>query len=60
MAERRQGVEYDVDHLVLGGRDTFVIVHNHEAEDFAVELAELGDPDPAHWQTVLPHVRGTT
>ncbi len=59
VAERRQGVEYDVDHLVLGGRDTFVIVHNHEAEDFAVALAEIGDPDPAHWQPVLPHVRGT-
>ena len=43
----------------LGGRDTFVIVHNHEAEDFAIALAALGDPDPAHWQTVLPHVRGT-
>ncbi len=59
VAERRQGVEYDVDHLNLGGRDRFVIVHNHEAEDFAVALADLGDPDPAHWEPLLPHVRGT-
>ncbi len=59
VAERRQGVEYDVDHLTLSGRERFVIVHNHEAEDFAVAIADVGDPDPAHWTPVLDHVRGT-
>jgi len=59
VAARRDGVEYDVDHVVVAGQDRFVITHNDQAEDFAVALAVVGDPDPAHWQTLLPHRPGT-
>ncbi len=58
VAARRDGVEYDVDHAVVSGRDRFVIVHNHDAQDFAVALADVGDPDPAHWEELVPHTPG--
>jgi len=58
VAARRDGVEYDVDHAVVGGRDRFVITHNDGAQDFAVALAEVGDPDPSHWEELVPHVPG--
>lgn len=59
VAARRDGVEYDVDHAVVGGRDRFVITHNAAAEDFELVLADVGDPDPAHWTPLVPHERGT-
>jgi oligopeptidase B len=58
VAARRDGVEYDVDHAVVAGRDRFVITHNDGAKDFAVALADVGDPDPSHWTELVPHVEG--
>ena len=34
-------------------------MHNDGAEDFAVALAEAGDPDPAHWVPLISHRQGT-
>jgi oligopeptidase B len=53
---RREGVEYSVEHAVVGGRDRLLILHNDGAENF-----ELIDVDPAHpldrggWRTVFAH-----
>ncbi|MFB2598032.1 S9 family peptidase [Herbiconiux sp. P17] len=53
---RREGVEYSVEHAVVGGRDRLLILHNDGAENF-----ELIDVDPAHpldqasWHTVFAH-----
>ena len=58
VAARRDGVEYDVDHVVVGGRDRFVVTHNDGAQDFAVALADVGDDDPAHWEELVPHEPG--
>lgn len=54
--ERREGVEYEVEHAVIGGRSVLLILHNDAAENFelvAIEADALGDPDAA--VTVLPH-----
>ena len=59
IAGRRDGVEYQVDHATVAGRGVFVIVHNDGAEDFAVALAEAGDPDPANWVPLISHRQGT-
>ncbi|WBU38362.1 S9 family peptidase [Homoserinibacter sp. YIM 151385] len=54
---RREGVEYDVEHAVLDGRDRLLIVHNEAAEDF--ELAMVDAEAPRGARTVLvPHERG--
>ncbi|MFB2584078.1 S9 family peptidase [Herbiconiux liukaitaii] len=53
---REEGVEYSVEHAVVGGRDRLLVLHNREALNF--ELLEV-DPerpsDAAGWRTVLAH-----
>lgn len=49
VAPRVDGVEYNVEHAVIGGEDLFVIVHNEirdgvKADNFAVDLAPVTDP----------------
>ncbi|MFG1955386.1 S9 family peptidase [Micromonospora sp. NPDC048830] len=53
VAPRRQGVEYSVEHH--GHR--FLILHNHEAEDFA--LAYTSADAPGDWVPLIPHTPGT-
>jgi len=53
VAERRQGVEYSVEHH--GHR--FLILHNDGAEDFA--LAYTSVDNPGDWTELMPHQPGT-
>ncbi|GAA2055547.1 S9 family peptidase [Williamsia deligens] len=41
---RRDGVEYDVEHAVIGGEDRFLITHNENAENFEIVSAPVDDP----------------
>ena len=50
---RREGVEYSVDHAVIGGHDRFLILHNDGAVNFA--LAEAPVSDPARQRTLIAH-----
>lgn len=52
VAPRRQGVEYNVEHH--GHR--FLILHNHEAEDFA--LAYTSADAPGEWVELIPEEPG--
>jgi oligopeptidase B len=51
--ERRQGVEYSVEHH--GHR--FLILHNENAEDFAVSYTSVDNP--GEWVELIPHQPGT-
>lgn len=54
-AERREGVEYSLEHAVLGGRDVFLVLHNATGPDFELGVAPL-EPTPATgWEPLLPH-----
>jgi oligopeptidase B len=53
IAERRNGVEYSVEHH--GHR--FLILHNDDAEDFA--LAYTSADAPGEWTELIPHRPGT-
>ncbi|WFE63417.1 S9 family peptidase [Micromonospora sp. WMMD714] len=53
IAPRRQGVEYSVEHH--GHR--FLILHNDDAEDFA--LAYTSADAPGDWVPLIPHNPGT-
>jgi oligopeptidase B len=53
VAPRRQGVEYSVEHH--GHR--FLILHNDDAEDFA--LAYTSADAPGDWVPLIPHTPGT-
>ena len=41
---RREGIEYSVDHAVIGGQDKFLILHNDGAENFTLVEAPVDDP----------------
>lgn len=50
---RRDSVEYSVDHVVVGGEDRFLILHNDGAENFT--LAEAPVADPTNTRTLIEH-----
>ncbi|BBZ47298.1 S9 family peptidase [Mycobacterium parmense] len=50
---RREGVEYSVEHVVVGGRDRFLILHNDGAVNFT--LTEAPVSDPTQQRTLIPH-----
>ncbi len=54
---RRAGVEYDLDHAVIGGHDLWLITHNDEAPDFTVVAVPVDAPlaPPA---ILVPHEAG--
>ena len=50
---RREGVEYSVEHAVVGGQDRFLILHNDGAVNFT--LTEAPVTDPTQQRTLIPH-----
>ncbi|MBO0881165.1 MAG: S9 family peptidase [Mycobacterium sp.] len=50
---RREGVEYSVEHAVVGGQDRFLILHNDDAVNFTLVEAPVGDP--AAQRTLIGH-----
>ncbi|TFD18055.1 S9 family peptidase [Cryobacterium sp. TMT1-21] len=51
---RRDGVEYDVEHAVLGGEDVLLIVHNDNAVNFELVSVSVTDPQGGK-RMLLPH-----
>ncbi|MGB2920885.1 MAG: S9 family peptidase [Mycobacterium sp.] len=50
---RRENVEYSVDHVVVGGKDRFLILHNDGAENFTLVEAPVSDPTQS--RTLIEH-----
>ncbi|ADT97692.1 S9 family peptidase [Mycolicibacterium gilvum] len=50
---RRDGVEYSIEHAVVGGQDRFLILHNDGAENFT--LVEAPVTDPTDVTTLIEH-----
>ena len=50
---RREGVEYSVEHAVVGGEDRFLILHNDGAENFTLVEAPVSDPTAT--RTLIEH-----
>ncbi|MBN1170893.1 MAG: S9 family peptidase [Micromonosporaceae bacterium] len=59
VTQRRQGVEYSVDHYRgdPGEPGVFLVLHNDGAEDFALATTPASDPGP--WTPLIPHTAGT-
>jgi oligopeptidase B len=55
---RREGVEYEVEHAVIGGEDRLLIVHNETAVDFEVSDVAVGDPTGPR-RALVPASAGT-
>jgi oligopeptidase B len=50
---RRDGIEYSVEHAIVGGQDRFLILHNDGAVNFT--LVEAPVSDPAARRTLIAH-----
>lgn len=50
---RRDGIEYSVEHAVVGDQDRFLILHNDGAVNFT--LVEAPVADPSAQRTLIPH-----
>lgn len=50
---RRPGLEYSCEHARTRGGDRLFIVTNHQATEFRLMSAPLGDPSLANWVEVL-------
>jgi oligopeptidase B len=50
---RRDGIEYSVEHAIIGGQDRFLILHNENAVNFT--LAEAPVDDPTAQRTLIEH-----
>jgi oligopeptidase B len=51
---RKEGVEYDVEHVVAGGKDRLLIVHNDGAVNFELVSVSADDPQGPR-RMLLPH-----
>ena len=66
VAGRRAGVDYHVEHAVLGGRDALLVLHDDGAVDFELSVLRAedgggyGDPATAaqRWTTLVAHQAG--
>ncbi|KAA1399670.1 S9 family peptidase [Aeromicrobium ginsengisoli] len=54
---RRDGVEYSLEHAVIGGEDHFLVLHNDGALNF--ELAAVRVADPSERTVIIPGSEST-
>ncbi|QIG42668.1 S9 family peptidase [Nocardioides anomalus] len=54
-AERREGLEYSLDHAVIAGQDTFLVLHNATGADFEIGTAPVEPTAPEDWVPLVPH-----
>lgn len=54
IAPRRPGIEYAIEHDPAG--DRFLVLHNDNAEDFALAFTPAADPGP--WHELIGHTTG--
>jgi len=54
-AERVEGVEYSLEHAVIGGEDRFLVVHNATGPDFELGVAPVEPTGSAGWEPLIPH-----
>lgn len=54
-AERREGVEYSLDHAVIAGTDRFLVLHNHTGADFELAVAPIAPTPAEDWAPLIAH-----
>lgn len=54
-ADRREGVEYGVEHAVLAGEDVLLVLHNHTGPDFELGTAPVAPTPAEQWRPLIAH-----
>ncbi|MFN8195076.1 MAG: S9 family peptidase [Nocardioidaceae bacterium] len=52
---REEGVEYLLEHAVLGGRDVFLVLHNATGPDFEIGVAPCSPTGHDGWEPLIAH-----
>jgi oligopeptidase B len=52
---RRDGLEYGLEHALVGGEDVFLVLHNHTGPDFELGVAPVAPTGPEEWRALIPH-----
>jgi oligopeptidase B len=50
---RREGVEYEIEHAIVGGSDRLLVLHNEDAENFELVDVPANDPTSVEDRTVV-------
>ncbi len=54
-SERREGLEYSLDHAVIDGEDVFLVLHNGAGPDFELATAPVAPTPPERWTPLVRH-----
>ncbi len=54
-SERRDDLEYALDHAVIGGEERFLVLHNASGPDFELGVAPTAPTPPEQWQPLIAH-----
>lgn len=52
---REEGVEYSLEHAVIGGEDTFLVLHNGSGPDFEIATSPAAPTPRDSWIPLVPH-----
>ncbi len=52
---RREGLEYSLDHAVIGGEDVFLVLHNGNGSNFEIGTAPVAPTEPDDWAPLVAH-----
>jgi len=52
---RQEGLEYGLEHAVIGGEDVFLVLHNHTGADFELGVAPVAATGPDEWRPLVAH-----
>ena len=54
-ATRTEGVEYSLEHAIIGGHDRFLVLHNASGPEFELSITPAEPTPVERWQPLLPH-----
>jgi oligopeptidase B len=55
---RVEGLEYGLEHAVVGGQDVFLVLHNATGSDFELGTAPIAAAAPDDWVPLVAHDEG--
>jgi oligopeptidase B len=52
---REEGLQYGLEHAVIGGEDRFLVLHDHAGADFELGSTQIAATPPAGWTPLIPY-----